>query len=371
MRLSSLLVLVAMGLIFSLGLLMVFNTSSAEVLDRSLNKSLYHALFRQILYAFVGCCCAILVWRIGYDNLLHLSYPLLIFACLLLILVFVPGLGPTRGGAKRWVMIGNFSFQPSELVKYIMPLAYIEYVTTRKDKEINFFSFLKIVSCLFVPIFLVIVEPDNGTAAVMCSTLLPLFYMSGIKFKYWALPVIILVAVCGTVALQLPYVKARLNVYLHPELDVKGKGHQPHQAKIAAGSGGLFGRGAGGSLQKLTYLPEAQNDYIAAIYAEEFGFLGILVLLLLYLLFAYGGFSIAMHCNHYAGSLLAMVITFLITFQAFLNLGVASGLLPSKGINLPFFSQGGTSLLAHIMGVTILLNIAKKNSEVYEKKNPA
>jgi cell division protein FtsW len=167
----------------------------------------------------------------------------------------------------------------------------------------------------------------------------------------------------GTVALNLPYVKARLQVYLHPELDIKGKGHQPHQAKIAAGSGMLLGRGAGASLQKFTYLPEAQNDYIAAIYAEEFGFVGILLLLVLYMLFAFAGFSIAFQSQSLHGCYLAMSITFLISLQAFLNLGVASALLPSKGVNLPFFSQGGTSLISNMIGLSLLLNIAKKDEK--------
>lgn len=339
---------------------MVFNTSSAEVLDRSLDVSLYQALWRQLTYAFIGTLLAIFLCRIGFDTLIKMSYPLFIFGIFLLLLVFVPGLGPARGGAKRWIILGGFSFQPSEFVKYIVPMTYIYYITKKKGETLSLIPFLKLVALLAVPILLIVVEPDNGTAAVMGATLLPLFFMSGIRFKYFALPVAALMVVGGFAAFNLPYVKARIEVYLHPELDVKGKGHQPHQAKIAAGSGQLLGKGAGGSLQKLTYLPEAQNDYIAAIYAEEFGFIGMLCLIFLYLLFAYGGFSIAMHVSDFKASLLAMVITFLISFQAFLNLGVASGLLPSKGINLPFFSQGGTSLVANIIAVALLLQIGKK-----------
>lgn len=363
-----LLILISIALIFSLGLIMVFNTSSAEVLDRSLNKNLNYALLRQIVYACVGCLCAILIWKIGYDHLLHLSFPLLLCGIVLLLVVLVPGLGSARGGAKRWIMMGGFSFQPSELVKYLMPMAYIEYITTRKQGVINFLSFLKIAALLAVPILLIAIEPDNGTAAVMGASLLPLFYLSGIQVKYWAVPVLVLMAICSVAAFQLPYVKARIEVYLHPELDVKGKGHQPHQAKIAAGSGKLFGRGVGASLQKLTYLPEAQNDYIAAIYAEEFGFLGMVFLLFLYLLFAYAGFFIAIEAPNLSAQLLAMVITFLISLQAFLNLGVASGLLPSKGINLPFFSQGGTSLVANITAIALLLHIAKKSDQKKKKE---
>lgn len=363
-----LLILISTALIFSLGLIMVFNTSSAEVLDRSLNKSLNYAFLRQIVYAIVGCLCAFLIGRIGYDHLLKLSFPLLIFGIFMLLFVFVPGLGSARGGARRWIMMGGFSFQPSEFVKYLMPMAYIEYISSRNAKEMKFFPFLKIAFLLSIPILLIAIEPDNGTAAVMGASLLPLFYLSGIRIKYWALPVFVLVTLCSIAAFQLPYVRARIEVYLHPESDVKGKGHQPHQAKIAAGSGKLLGRGAGASLQKLTYLPEAQNDYIAAIYAEEFGFIGMVFLLILYLIFAYAGFYIAMESETFSSKLLAMVITFLISLQAFLNLGVASGLLPSKGINLPFFSQGGTSLVANITAISLLLDIAKKNDQKQKRE---
>jgi cell division protein FtsW len=151
---------------------------------------------------------------------------------------------------------------------------------------------------------------------------------------------------------------------LNPELDLKGKGHQPYQAKIAAGSGQLLGRGPGNSLQKLSYLPEAQNDYIAAIYAEEFGFLGIVTLIVLYMIIAYVGFYIAHICQDRNGLYFATAITFLICFQAFMNLGVVSGLLPSTGLNLPFFSQGGTSLMANIAGLGLLLNIAYQRNRV-------
>ncbi|MCC5831562.1 MAG: putative lipid II flippase FtsW [Chlamydiales bacterium] len=358
-----LLVLFCVIFIFALGLMMVFNTSSAEILDRSLNKSIHQALLRQITFGIVGVTFSIMVWRVGYTHILRLSPYLLLFSALLLLLVFAPGVGKARNGAHRWVGIGNFTIQPSEFVKYLIPMVYIEWIVRRYKHQVSLLTFCKIVALLSIPMLLVMIEPDNGTTAVMGASLIPLFFISGIRFKYWALPVLILLCLGTVAASQLPYVRGRIQVYLHPELDLKGKGHQPHQAKIAAGSGKLFGRGPGASLQKLTYLPEAQNDYIAAIYAEEFGFVGILLLIILYMLLAFGGFSIAMRTPTVIGCYLAMAITFLISLQAFLNLGVVSGLLPSKGVNLPFFSQGGTSLLANIIGITILLNI-----ESYEKK---
>lgn len=363
-----LVILICMVLIFALGLMMVFNTSSAEILDRWLDKDVHHALLRQIAYGLIGVLLALWVWKIGALHLVRLAPYLLIAATLALILVFVPGVGKSVNGARRWLGVGSLTLQPSEFVKYLIPMTFIEW-TLRQKGPVGFFSFCRIVFLLFIPLGLVLIEPDNGTAAVMLASLVPLFFISKVPLKFWVLPITILAVLAVVAAIQLPYVRGRLQVYLHPEKDLLGKGHQPYQAKIAAGSGGLFGRGPGASLQKLTYLPEAQNDYIAAIYAEEFGFAGILLLIVLYMLFTYGGFSIAMQSKEDVGSYLASSITFLIALQAFLNLGVVSGLLPSKGVNLPFFSQGGSSLIANIVGLTLLLTIDEKKSDTQRRRD--
>ena len=356
------LLLFCVALILAMGLMMVFNTSSAEILDRALQKSTHQALLKQLLYASIGCFVAYLSWQVGYKSLLKLALPLLILCTILLVLVFVPGIGQMRNGAHRWIGVGSYTFQPSEFIKLIIPLYYIEYILSRQGAPLSLRGFLKIGAILAIPLLLVMIEPDNGTAVVIGLSLLPLFFITHIPFRYWALPFILLFVLGGIVAYNLPYVRARIAVYLNPELDLKGKGHQPHQAKIAAGSGKLFGKGPGSSLQKLDYLPEAQNDYIAAIFAEEFGFLGISMLIIFYMLIGYAGYNIAFHARDKEGCYLATAMTFLICLQAFLNLGVVSGLLPSKGVNLPFFSQGGTSLMTNIIGIAILLEIASSSS---------
>lgn len=338
---------------------MVFNTSSAEILDRWLDHNRHQALFRQIAYASLGSLVAIFVYRAGFLHILKFSPLLLATITLLLILVFVPGIGKMRNGSHRWIGLTHFTVQPSEIAKYLVPMVYVEWAACQEGKKISFFHFCRILGLLAIPLFLVMVEPDNGTAAVTGASLIPLFFITHIRIKFWLLPVCLLIAIGSVAAFNLPYVRGRIEVYLHPENDIKGRGHQPYQAKIAAGSGNLFGKGPGGSLQKMTYLPEAQNDYIAAIYAEEFGFIGILFLIILYMLFAAGGFAIAMRSTSSRGCYLATGITFLIALQAFLNLGVVSGLLPTTGVNLPFFSQGGTSLVANIIGLTILLDVGR------------
>ena len=356
--------LLSVVLLFSLGLVMIFNTTSAEVLDRFLDRSTHHALIKQMLYAVMGGIGAVGVWFIGYQNLLKLSSYLLIGATLLLILVFLPGIGQQINGAHRWINLFGNSLQPSEFVKYLIPLYYIHVITERKT-ALDLRSFLQLLAKLSLPIGLILIEPDNGTVAIIFAALVTLFILTRLKSIYWALPLCVL-CTCGViVASQMQHVSDRIKVYLDPEYDLKGKGHQPYQAKIATGSGNLFGKGLGESLQKLEYLPEARSDYIAAIFAEECGFVGMTGLILLYMGIAYCGFAIAQRTSTSEGFYVAAIFTFLICFQAFLNLGVVSGLLPSKGTNLPFFSQGGSSLIANILALAVIFNISKQSREEY------
>lgn len=348
--------------IFAVGLVTIFSTTSAEVLDHGLARSAYQNVLRQLCYGIAGLGIACLAYKIGYQKIIAYSPLLLVIFTLMLILVLIPGVGKAVNGSRRWLNLGGLSFQPSEVVKYLVPTCFIYYLRQQGNSPISFRQFIRWISSLAIPVILIMVEPNNGTAGVVCLSLGVLFFLSHIPFKYWAWPVLACMLIGGVFASQLPYVSARLKVYMNPETDLKGKGHQPYQAKIAAGSGQLFGRGPGNSLQKLSYLPEAQNDYIAAIYAEEFGFIGILMLILLYTTFGCIGFTIANSATDKEGFYLAGAITFLICFQAFLNLGVVSGLLPSTGLNLPLFSQGGSSLMANILGIGLLASVQKKAS---------
>lgn len=352
------LLFLCVSLLFAIGLLMIFSTTSAEVLDHELDRSTTHAVVKQIAYAVAGLIFAYGIWKLGYRSLLQYSPLLLGIFTFLLVLVLIPGIGKEVNGSRRWLNLAGISFQPSEFVKYLVPIYFLHRMLEWGDRPFEFRDFLKLVGTMMVPILLIMIEPNNGTAAVTLMMLTVGCWLTRVPFKFWAVPLLVLSLVGGVFASQLPYVTARLKVYLHPELDLKGKGHQPYQAKIAAGSGKLLGKGPGNSWQKLSYLPEAQNDYIAAIYAEEFGFVGMLALISLYMLLAYLGFSIAMRAPNLAAGNMAAIVTFLITFQAFLNLGVVSGLLPSTGLNLPMFSQGGTSLIANFMGIGLLCSIA-------------
>lgn len=348
------LLLIIVPLIFMLGVVMVFNASSADAIDRNLFHKSHYALIRQLFNFLVGLIVCFGFWKIGYEELLRFSPQLMMLITVALLLVFVPGIGRCVNGSRRWIVIGSFVGQPSEFLKIVMPLYFIYKVVDRKRTSKDL---LKVFALIGIPIFLVLIEPSNGITAMLAMTFIALLFLSRVSYKWWLWPMVVFISM-GTVAvLKVPYVQGRIQSYLHPERDLLGRGHQPFQSKIATGSGGIFGRGLGKSMQKRSYLPEAQNDYIAAIFAEEFGFVGILFLILLYMLIAFLGFSIALKTPSKKGSILASSIVFSMCLQAFLNLAVVSGLLPSTGLNLPFFSQGGSSLLANMIAITMLLNI--------------
>ncbi len=336
------------------GLLTVFNTSSAEIIDRAQARSTHAALLKQGGYALLGLLAASAAWWIGLEPWMKRPWLIWAVVCLLLAACFVPGIGQAANGASRWIRLGPVSLQPSELAKLSLPLLTIAWL--RAAPELRFWSFARMMTMIAVPIGLILLEPDNGTTLIALFTIALILFVGNIPYQFWALPMVIVLLGAGALASQMPHVHRRLEIYLNPESDLKGKGHQPYQARIAAGSGGLTGRGIGKGLQKLEYLPEAQNDYIAAIVAEETGFLGMTGLIALYCTILLGGTWIAMRCSGW-NQVLAASLVALLTIQAFLNLGVVSGVLPSTGINLPLFSQGGTSLLCNLILIGWLVHL--------------
>lgn len=352
--------------IFCLGVIMVFNTTSAEMIDKGAEIQSYLSMGKQVAFCFFGSFVGYLIYLFGYERLMHYAHVLFGLSIVLLLLVFVPKIGMHINGAYRWINCFGVSLQPSEFVKIVLPIYYLKLFSAR-GKNLTFKKFCLWQPVLMLPIFLIVIEPDNGTAAILLATIVVLYFLTGIRWIYWAVPILIVSCAGITLALSMKHVSDRIHIYLHPEADLLGKGHQPYQAKIAAGSGGLVGKGLGESLQKYNYLPEARSDYIAAIYAEEFGFLGMLVLIVLYMIVAAMGFRIGALAKDQEGYYLATIFTFMVALQAFLNLGIVSGLLPSKGTNLPFFSQGGSSLLANIFMIAIIMNIQAKGETCLKK----
>lgn len=347
--------------LYGLGLVMVFDTSSAAMLDSNSARSLYLPLIKQTLFGFVGLISGWGLYKIGYQRVLSLAPTLLAFFSFLLLLVFVPGIGITANGARRWISVMGVSMQPSEFVKYTIPLFFIHEIL-KAGTSLSLREFLRILGKIAIPMALILIEPDNRTTLMIGASLVVLFGICSIPKRYWVTPLIMGALAVAIFASTVPYVAGRLKVYANPELDLKGKGHQPYQAKIALGSGGIKGRGIGESLQKLSYLPEAQNDYIVAILGEELGFVGVAFLISCYMALTFLGIKIALLTEDKAGSFVVMAMTFLIGIQAFINLGVVSGLLPSTGLNLPLFSQGGSSLIVNFSVIGLILSVCQKKS---------
>ncbi len=363
---SGLSLLMCVVCLFAVGSLMVFNTTAAEALESALPEETHRAFGRQILFAVMGIGAGSAVYALGYKRIIQLSPYLLVGCTIFLILVLIPGVGRQINGASRWLEIGGFSLQPSEFAKLFIPLFYI-YAFDKMNGPICLRHLVGFMLIIGAPLFLILIEPDNGTVAIIMTTLMALFYLTRIRWVFWGLPVLVMAMIGGSLAANMPHVRSRIQIYLNPELDLRGKGHQPYQAKIAAGSGRVWGRGPGESLQKQGYLPEARSDYIAAIFAEEFGFIGILSLIVLLMAMTTLGLRVARAAKERQGFFLAVIMTFLLSFQAFLNLGVVSGLLPSKGTNLPFFSQGGSSLLAGCIALSLILSVGRIKEKYVEK----
>lgn len=355
--LSALLCVVA--LILFLGLLTLFSATSGEALDHSGEGATYAPLLRQLLCLLIGALAGYLCFFLGARRVLAWSPLLLALTLVALALLFVPGLGREVNGSKRWLTLFAFSFQPSEVAQFFIPPYLIHLSFKRGGDRVSWSLLLKMAAPPLLALFLLLLEPNNGGAALLLVTLFVAAPLLPLPLRYWALPLFAASLVLLPLAWRHPYVQARLRVYLHPESDRLGRGHQPYQAKVAAGSGGLLGKGAGQSWQKLSYLPEAQNDYIAAIFAEEYGFIGISSLIALYALFTLFGIGCALTAEESEELALAGSYSLLIGLQAFINLAIVSGLLPTTGMNLPFFSQGGTSLVINLCAVGTICSTAK------------
>jgi len=321
----------------------------------------YSSLARQILIGlFGGGLFLFIASRIPYRFWRKISLPLFLATFFLTILVFVPKLGLEYGGARRWLNLGSFTFQPSELLKFGFLVYLSSWLASRKEEVSSFrfglFPFLVIVA--FVG-GLLVAEPNVSTLLVIAFAAVSLFYIAGGRFKQIAIMFLIGVGLLFAVVQMRPYLKERLMVFINPNHDLQGSGYQLQQSKIALGSGGIFGKGFGMSVQKFNYLPEPTGDSIFAVIGEEFGFLGTASLIALFLFFLYRGFLVALAAPDNFGRLLGSGIVIMIIFQSFMNMAAMIGIFPLTGLPLLFISQGGSALAITLAEVGVLLNISK------------
>lgn len=340
--------------------LMILASASTEVSREHFDKPYYY-FFHQLLYGVgIGLISFFIVSKIHYNFWKKWAVFILAFCIVALILVFIPSLGFGYGGAKRWINLGFTSFQPSELVK----LGFIIYLAAWLEKrktEVKAFSQSTLPFLIVIGIIsaLTVAQPDIGTLGVIIITGIVIFFLAGANIGHIFLIVLSGLAFLFTLIKIAPYRMNRLLVFLNPEIDPQGIGYQIKQSLLAIGSGGLFGLGLGHSRQKYNYLPSPASDSIFAITAEELGFIGASILILLFLALALRGFKIAKNSPNRFARLTAAGITSWFIIQAFINIGAITGLIPLTGLTLPFISYGASSMVISLVASGILINISK------------
>lgn len=370
--LSIICILVAFGLITL--------ASASSYYSLSMFDSSNSLWIRQGIFAGIGIVAMLAISMFDYTKFKKLSYLGFFITTILMALVLVPGISSTSKGATRWIGIGNFTFQPSEIMKIVLVLTVSTYIVLNLKKMVNIKKITDIVP--YIPIILILLivmtimyfqDHLSGTLVMIVATMSVIFTL-GVKVSAkFVIPIITLALIGGAVFIcsdminfetgefnpEDSYRFKRIVAFLNPEEDLKGSNWQAAQSLYAIGTGGVFGLGIGQSRQKYLWLPEVQNDFIFSVLAEELGLIGTLATLGLFMYFIYRGLYIAMKCNDLYGTLIASGITIVFAFQIIVNIAVVTCSMPVTGMPLPFFSYGGTALLINLSTMGILLNISR------------
>jgi cell division protein FtsW len=363
----------AVSFLVALGFVMVFSASLAIAEGTKMTgyKPYYFAM-RHGIYICIGAVAGLIAFRIPTEKLKEYALPLFLVGTLLLIIVLIPGIGREVNGARRWIGFAGINFQPSELMKILAVLYASDYISRKKHVLDN-------IKLSFIPMFFVIVvigglllsEPDFGAFIVISFISFSILFLGGVQLRGFI--VLIILAIIGFVIIIIssPYRVARVVGFLDPWSDPYGKGYQLSHSLIAFGRGEFWGVGLGGSIEKLFYLPEAHTDFIMAVTGEELGFLGVCVVISLFALIVYRAFKIGEVSSYLYrdySSLVAKGIGLWFGFQAFINIGVNVGLLPTKGLTLPLMSFGGSSIVANFIALAIIFRIDWDNRKILKYK---
>ena len=356
--------LIVVTLLILIGLF-VFTSASFGLLTRG-GATFGNVAFNQLVLGLGGgIMAAIVLYKIPYRFWGKYSLYILIGALVLTAAVFIPGLGFAFGGARRWLDLGPLSFQPVELLKIAVILYLATWATSaRKEMRTFFYGLMPFLIVLGITGILLILQPDHGSLVIVATTVIGMFIAAGGKTTHLATMIGALGFAGLFSILTKPYVMERITTFLNPATDPLGASYQVRQALIAIGSGTLFGRGFGQSVQKFYYLPEPIGDSIFAVFGEEFGFVGAIIIISLFLFFAWRGLHIARTVPDTFGRLVVTGIVIMIVSQAFLNMAAMLGLFPLTGIPLPFISHGGTALAVTIASIGLVLNISQQSTLV-------
>ncbi|MEI8337855.1 MAG: putative peptidoglycan glycosyltransferase FtsW [bacterium] len=347
--------------------ILIFSSAALGVIAKSEAKFFTVAMNQIVLGFIMGMISFFTISYIPYKFWKKISLYIFIIACVLAILVFVPHIGIRANGAARWIAVGNYTFQPSELLK----IGYVIFIASffSKNKE-NIKSFKKGVlpylGITAIVAVLLMLEPDNDTFFITASAGFAIFVVAGAKFKHILLLSLIAILAFGGILLVRPYARERVMTFFHPAANSLTSGYQIQQSLIAIGNGGIFGKGFGQSSQKFGFLPEPMGDSIFAVASEEFGFLGSVTIILLFVSLALSALKIAANTEDLFGRLLVVGIVILIVSGSFSNIASMLGIIPLSGTPLLFISQGGTALLTGLAEAGIILSVSRRK---YSKSN--
>ncbi len=352
--------------LMTIGVIMVAS-SSISVAERNFSNPFYY-LQRQLIFVVIGLLAAVIVFKIRLVQWEKSGMALLLFALFLLLLVLVPGVGKTVNGSTRWLPLGVFNLQVSELVKLFLVIYVAGYLVRHGDAVRNsLIGFLKPMVMVGLAGILLLIEPDFGATVVIMGTVLGMTFLAGARFTQFISFVFIFASAAMMLVVTSPYRMQRLTSFANPWADPFDSGFQLTQSLIAIGTGGWFGTGLGGSVQKLFYLPESHTDFLFAVLSEELGFVGVTLVIVLYSVLFFRALKIASQAEkigNYFAAYLAYGIGIWLSMQAIINMGVNIGLLPTKGLTLPLMSYGGSSLVVCCMAIGLLLRIHYETSGI-------
>lgn len=351
--------LVACFALLAIGLVMV-TSASISVAERNLSTPFYY-MQRQAVFIVIGLAAAWFVYQIRLAHWEKSGMALLGFSLFLLTLVLLPGVGKEVNGSTRWISLGAFNFQVSEAVKLFL-IIYVAGYLVRHGEAVrtSLWGFIKPMLMIGVAALLLLLEPDFGATVVIIGTVLGMMYLGGVRFLQFVAFLTLFGAAAVSLVVSSPYRMERLTSFMNPWADPFDSGFQLTQSLIAIGTGGWFGTGLGGSIQKLFYLPESHTDFLFAVLSEELGFLGVCTVIALYSVVFYRATRIALQaekCGNRFAAYVAYGIGIWLAMQAVINMGVNMGMLPTKGLTLPLMSYGGSSLIISCMAVGLLLRI--------------
>jgi cell division protein FtsW len=348
--------------------LVTLYSASYSFAERWFSGNRLYFLSRQVILAAFGFLCFFVISRIKLEIIRLMIPSLVIIAMILCVLPLMPVIGATINDAPRWIKIGRYTFQPSEIVKLVLPLYLAHIFDKKKDKLDNFregiFPQVLITIIFFILIF---VQNNFSTALFVAINSLVIFFLAGVRMRYFIFAVVMLVPISALLIMTKEHRLLRFISFFNPDYEILGAGYQVHSSVLTIASGGFWGKGLGQGVRKIASVPEIQSDFIFASFAEESGFIGVILFVLCFAVFAARGYRIALRSSSMFNKLLAFGLVTEIISQAIMNIAVVSGSIPATGVPLPFFSAGGSSLAITLAASGVIANLSR-NEEVHTKE---